>query len=176
MPVLKLPIASIGITLTEIPDKVAVYLEIGNCKNNCAGCHSDHLRKPMASNMTIADIEAIVERNVNNGANACVIMGGDNNGLDSEDLECLIKTLSYIVPTGIYVGDSDAIKYAKMGAKWVKTGKYVEALGGLDKPATNQHFYEVITVASTVVATSNLSVFSYKFDYFLKDKTDLFRK
>ena len=40
-----------GVTLTELPNEIAVFFEIGNCKQHCEGCHSPELwtgrRSPM---------------------------------------------------------------------------------------------------------------------------------
>ena len=37
------PVHSVGITLNEVPDKVAFYITLGNCTQRCKGCHSPEL-------------------------------------------------------------------------------------------------------------------------------------
>ena len=69
MSVLTFPVANKGVTMSEVPDKIAVFFEIANCKQKCRGCHSPELwknAKPMS-----LDLEE----------------GGDNEELSSEDEE-----------------------------------------------------------------------------------------
>ena len=41
------PVVDWGITFNEVPDKVAVYFELGDCNKHCKGCHSPELWEPM---------------------------------------------------------------------------------------------------------------------------------
>ena len=40
---MKIPVMGQGVTLTELPNEIAVFFEIGNCKQHCEGCHSPEL-------------------------------------------------------------------------------------------------------------------------------------
>ena len=138
-----------GVTLNEVPDKIAVYFELGNCMQNCKGCHSPHLQfdnvyKPLSY---LSDLLLYAEEQVENGANAIVIMGGHNNAIFSADkLKILIDKMAEIAPVCLYVG-SDDDKFNKeifedTELTWLKTGSYQQDKGGLDCKKTNQRFYK----------------------------------
>ena len=55
------PIASTGITFSEIPDHTAYYFEIGSCTKFCPCCHSPHLRGYMTPNTPLLAMETKAE-------------------------------------------------------------------------------------------------------------------
>ncbi|WP_196599045.1 hypothetical protein [Pectinatus frisingensis] len=142
-----IPVVSKGITLTEVPNKVAVYFEIGECVRNCKGCHSEHLRCKVNEKMSLYQMMQYAEAQVDKGANAIVLMGGTTNGLSDEELEELIIVMSGIAPVCLYTGTDDESFHRWLAQKlpltWLKTGSYKAALGGLQSPTTNQRFYKV---------------------------------
>lgn len=159
------PVVHKGVTLTEIPGRIAVFFEVGNCQNVCIGCHSPELRENVEShcypNMTILDIVDYVKDQYKKGANAVVFMGGLNNaGVSIIKLRKLCMELySMGVDIGIYDGSPDVdlediipifLDYHVGDGepdcilKWIKTGSYIIKNGGLDSPTTNQRFYEKI--------------------------------
>ena len=146
---MKLPVASLSITLNEIPNHFAVAIELGNCKQKCAGCHSPWLSIPLRK-QSWTELETImrhVNEQVKKGANAIVIMGGTHNGVPTDDLISAINILSCYAPVGLYSGLTDEApihQHLKNSSKlkWLKTGGFVLKLGGLTSPRTNQRFYE----------------------------------
>lgn len=148
----KLPIINKGITFNEIPNRVAVFFEIGQCKQNCKNCHSELFMKTrLAKDLwtSLEDMVSYVELQKKHGANAIVIMGGTNNeGVGLHHLVQVIDALSGILPVGLYSGIPDntfihrLLKSDKV-LTWLKTGEYIDELGGLTEPKTNQKFYEL---------------------------------
>lgn len=146
---MKLPVVSISLTLNEIPDHIAVAIELGNCKQNCKGCHSPWLSYKLPRHQW-TELEAVmrkVNEQVKKGADAIVIMGGTYNGIDTGELIEAINILSRYAPVGIYSGlpyaatiHKDLREYSKL--TWLKTGNYIRKLGGLTSPTTNQQFFE----------------------------------
>ena len=141
------PLIASGITMNEIPGRIAVYFELGNCTQGCPGCHSPHLTQQQVLAITpIEELEGIAETQATKGANAIVLMGGTTNGITEADLITISKRLSSILPVCLYSGrdDLEADQYIaeKAGLTWLKTGSYQEERGGLNSPITNQHFYE----------------------------------
>lgn len=136
-----------GVTFTEVPNKMAFYIEMGGCLTGCRGCHSRHLWASSNSKDFIMPMESIVKRaksSVDNCCNAIVIMGGDNNLLNTnEDLKALIKRLSEIAPVALYSSKLTLEDIRDWELTWIKLGQYEADLGGLDNPNTNQVFYEV---------------------------------
>lgn len=141
----KLPIVNKGITLTEIPNRISVFFEIGNCTCHCDGCHSPELwdTNYTRPNMTVQEIIDYVDEQYNLGANAVVLMGGMNNkGFHKDLFAFLLLELSTRFQVGVYVGDDDLRWLPRLPIKWIKSGRYEKDKGGLDSPTTNQRFYE----------------------------------
>lgn len=140
-----IPVVSTGITLNEVPDKIAFYVELGECTQHCAGCHSPYLWEPVAHKTTLEDLQAQADEAIDKGANAIVLMGGTANGLSMEDLIEIINGLEDIAPTCLYSGidDMDVNRYIAEHSQltWIKTGSYKEELGGITSPTSNQRFY-----------------------------------
>lgn len=139
------PVVSTGITLNEVPDKVAFFIELGSCTQRCKGCHSKELweevKEPTSLDVLLKEAEEAIDK----GANAIVLMGGTCNGLLIEELYIILQALSEIAPTCLYSGSDDQ-KLNRFFAEntditWIKTGSYKEELGGLSSPTTNQRFY-----------------------------------
>lgn len=158
--VLKYPVVNTDITFNELPDKMAYALELGACRQHCVGCHSPELQEEDVSLTSLLDILEEAQDAIDAGANAIVVMGGTNNKhITDESLIALLRDLSDIAPTGLYSGsddeDHDKMLAAEGHCTWLKTGPYVEALGGLESPRTNQRFYR-ITATHRLDAQDNL--------------------
>ena len=64
------PVVTTGVTLTELPDKISLFIEMGQCYNNCKGCHSDHLRCGVADKTSLQSIVYTVHNEIYKGAPA----------------------------------------------------------------------------------------------------------
>ena len=139
------PVVSTGITLNEIPDKVAFFIELGSCTQRCKGCHSKELWEEVKDPTPLDILLKEADKAINMGANAIVLMGGTCNGLNIKELSTILQALSELAPTCLYSGSDDE-KLNRFFAEetditWIKTGSYKEELGGLSSPTTNQRFY-----------------------------------
>ena len=139
------PVVSTGITLNEVPDKIAYFIELGSCTQRCKGCHSKELWEEVKSPMSLEDVLRWAEKAIESGATAIVLMGGTCNKMSIPDLLKVLDGLSEIAPTCLYSGldDEETNTYIAehSGITWLKTGSYKEELGGLSSPTTNQRFY-----------------------------------
>ena len=172
-----IPVVSTGVTLNEIPNKIAYFIELGNCQNRCAGCHSPHLQQPLSPN-EMTPVDTIVDdaaQALQKGAQACVVMGGTTNDIEDDTLVYLLKSIGYFFPVCLYSGDDDEEHdkgIAEAGlCRWLKTGSYKEELGGLTSPTTNQRFYRL--EAQYVLGHTNLLE---RINTIFVDETHLFRK
>lgn len=145
---IKLPVANVTVSLNEIPDHVAIAVELGNCTRHCKGCHSEWCRTklPYSQWMELEVLMAKINKHVKQGADAIVLMGGTTNNIRMEDLAQAINILSSYAPVGLYSGADFAANihsYLKQNTKlrWLKTGGFIQERGGLDKPYTNQRFF-----------------------------------
>lgn len=141
------PVVSTGITLTEIPDRITYFIELGNCTAHCVGCHSPYLADTVISPPDLAGVERMAARAAEQGANAIALMGGTTNGISDDDLITILSTLSCILPVCLYSGSDDEERDKTIaregGVAWLKTGSYQEERGGLSSPTTNQRFYKM---------------------------------
>lgn len=133
-----LKVASFDIVFQEIPGEVTLALNLSNCPCHCPGCHSQHLAE---------DIGEVVDEELLNGLLArygsmitCVaFMGGD------AEPEEVAKWANYCkgerLKTAWYSGRMMMPKDEK-AFDYVKLGPYIEELGGLKSPTTNQRLYK----------------------------------
>lgn len=139
-----IPVYSTGVTMNEVPDHLAFYIEMGNCKQKCKGCHSPHLWNTVNNPMSIEELEVLAYDAINKGANAIVLMGGTTNGIPYPHLVRLIYKLSQIAPVCLYSGSDDYERDMLIAITtrltWLKTGSYQETKGGLMSTETNQKF------------------------------------
>lgn len=143
------PASAIGVTTSELPGEVAVYIEFSGCTQNCPECHSQHLIGEQGDNISLEDlvynVYAITECYPED-ITAIVLMGGTaNKRMTNKKLLTLIQALykKMRLPIGIYSGkDEDLDKWLLVKeVSWLKTGSYKKELGGLEVPTTNQRMY-----------------------------------
>lgn len=144
----KYPVVNTDITFNEIPDKMSYAIEMGACDQHCANCHSPELQDATIELTPLLDILDEAREAIDAGANAIVVMGGTTNKhITDESLIALLSALSDIAPTGLYSGSDDEDRDRTIALEghcfWLKTGPYVEALGGLESTRTNQRFYRI---------------------------------
>lgn len=141
--------ADTQIVFREVPDEITLAINISNCPCHCEFCHSPYLAKDIGEDLTQKALEKLIQ---DHDAITCVaFMGGDS---EPE----LVNLLAEVVrKAGLkvcwYSGRqelSDKINLANFD--FIKLGPYIEALGPLDKPTTNQRFY-IITHNSLGIHT-----------------------
>ena len=130
--------ADTQVVFREVPDEITLAINISNCPCHCEFCHSPYLAKDIGKDLTQRALEKLIQ---DHDAITCVaFMGGDS---EPE----LVNLLAEVVrKAGLkvcwYSGRqelSDKINLANFD--FIKLGPYIEALGPLDKPTTNQRFY-----------------------------------
>ena len=132
--------ASFDIVFQEIPDEVTLVINISNCPNCCKGCHSPHLQKDIGEELTESVLSDLLH--VYGNAVTCVcFMGGDGSPENVLHLAKFVK--QFHKKTAWYSGSSKINENVQQYFDYIKLGKYIEALGGLTSPATNQRFYSI---------------------------------
>ena len=131
-----LKVASFDIVFQEIPGEVTLALNLSNCPCHCPGCHSQHLAQDIGEPLNEELMDGLIARY---GAMiTCVaFMGGD------ADPEEVALWAHYVRPlkTAWYSGRMNMPQDEK-AFDYVKLGPYIESLGGLKSPDTNQRFYK----------------------------------
>ncbi len=134
---------SYDIVCQEIPDEVTLALNISNCPIHCKGCHSPWLWEDKGEEVTDSFLTDLVRTYV--PAITCVcFMGGDGEPEEVGRLARLLHQQFLDVKVAWYSGKQSLPQNFR--ADWLdylKLGPYIEQLGGLASPATNQRLYRI---------------------------------
>ncbi len=128
----------------EIPGEVTLAINLSNCPNRCPGCHSSYL---MGDTGNVLDEEVLTGLLHKYGkAITCLcFMGGDASPAEVEQLSVFLKQhTDGSLKTGWYSGRPTLpAGCCPHHFDYIKLGPYIERLGGLDSPSTNQRFYRI---------------------------------
>ena len=145
----------------EVPNEISLCINISNCPNHCKGCHSPYLWEDTGTELNIETLQQLIKDN--SGITCICLMGGDAEIKEIQELAKWIKTNTSLKVCWYSGKKLQDIEYKNFD--YIKTGAYIESLGGLDSPTTNQRFYEIRKVEGK----------NYPY-YILEDITYEFRK
>lgn len=129
------------IGLREVPDEIALCINITQCRNNCEGCHSPQLRENIGKELTITELLRLVDENP--GISCVCFMGEGNDPAGIIILNDLLKK-ERDIKTCWYIGrDLDIEDYRDAFFDYIKLGPYIASKGGLDHKTTNQQMWEI---------------------------------
>lgn len=134
---------SYDIVCQEIPDEISLAVNISCCPNRCPGCHSPWLWEEAGEEMTEDMLTSLIS-----GYSAAItcfcFMGGDAEPAEVERISRWIKSRWPHIKTAWYSGRADLPDgFDVKVLDYLKLGPYIEELGGLKSPDTNQVFYKV---------------------------------
>lgn len=137
------------IVFAEILDEISLAINISNCPCNCSGCHSSYLAEDIGTLLTQRRLKDIIEKN--KGITCVCFMGGD---LEPHYINILAKQVKETtdLKVGWYSGRQELSK--DINLKWfdfIKLGPYIEELGPLNSPNTNQVMYKIIYQNGTTI-------------------------
>ena len=134
---------SYDIVCQEIPDEISLAVNISGCPNRCPGCHSPWLWSDEGELMTDEFVEGLIGKY--SAAITCFcFMGGDAEPDEVERICRLVKSCFPGIKTAWYSGrESIPEGFDIKVLDFLKTGPYIEALGGLKSPDTNQVLYKI---------------------------------
>lgn len=130
--------AEIG--LIEVPGEISLCIGFTGCPNHCKGCHSEELwNKEYGVPFDKDTLQDLMEKY--KGKVSCIcFMGGDWN---PEELLSYIKMAKGAgFTTALYVGGTTFYVEFLEYLDYIKTGAYVESLGGLSSRDTNQKMWK----------------------------------
>jgi anaerobic ribonucleoside-triphosphate reductase activating protein len=131
---------SYDIVFREIPDEITLAINLTGCPYRCRGCHSPHLRENTGDELTPATLSALLD--TYGDAVTCIcFMGGDNAPEEVIHLASLVRQT--YKKTAWYSGNPIIFNGALAVFDYIKIGPYIESLGGLDSPTTNQRLYRI---------------------------------
>lgn len=131
------------VTFSEFPDEIALCINISNCPFHCPGCHSPELWEDIGTELTFEELDKLI--NSNKGITLVGFMGGDYDTPYLNELaKHIVNDIDPDLNIGWYSGNSRLSDYIDINLfDYIKLGPYVEELGGLDNPNTNQRFYKI---------------------------------
>lgn len=130
------------VVFEEIPNEITLAINITNCPCKCKGCHSKFLWEDVGIELTIEEIEKLIEKN--EGITTVCFMGGDAS---PETICALAEYVHEIkkLKVGWYSGMDNYHKNINFDYfDYIKLGHYDNELGGLNKETTNQRLFEII--------------------------------
>lgn len=128
-----------SVTFAEIHDEICLSINLSCCPHKCPGCHSAYLQKDIGDELNESVLDYLI--NKNQGITCVLFLGGDN---DKESLKNLAKYISnnYDLLVGWYSGEINLdLDYYGKYFDYIKIGPYIESLGPLNSPTTNQRMY-----------------------------------
>ena len=131
------------IVFAEIPDEVTLAINITGCPYRCEGCHSPHLREDRGERLDADALAALLER-YGDGITCLCFMGGDAAPHEIAALAGVVRKTFPILHTGWYSGRDELPEGIDTAAfDYIKLGGWVESLGPLTSPTTNQRLYRI---------------------------------
>ena len=127
--------------LREVPDEISLGISISQCPYRCKGCHSEYLQGDVGEVLTEEVLSATIKRH--SGITCVCFLGGDGNRDAMCRMFAFVKE-NFKLKVAWYSGDSSVHDETLAFIDYIKVGPYVEALGPIDNPATNQKFFRVI--------------------------------
>lgn len=136
--------ADYDIVFQEIPDEVTLAVNLSNCPNRCKGCHSTYLMQDVGSPLTEESLSMLL-RKYGEAVTCVCFMGGDACPGEVQRLAHFLHRQSIAtVKVAWYSGKTELpAGFSIHDFQYIKLGPYVEALGGLNSPNTNQRLYRI---------------------------------
>ena len=117
--------SSYDIVLQEVPNEISLCFTITGCPLACEGCHSEYIW---------------------DGSKGCALTNEGLETLLSLIFQVKCKRLKTALYTGLNLKQVQRKYPELLGClDYIKTGKWLPKLGGLDSPTTNQEFLNLQT-------------------------------
>ena len=138
-----LKIASYDIVFQEIPDEVTLALNLSLCPNRCHGCHSEHLQNDCGEILNEETLNCVYDK-YKSSITCLAFMGGDNDPHAINKLAQHLRTVNPQLKIAWYSGQNDIDEQIELrNFDFIKIGEYIERLGGLKTPTTNQILFQI---------------------------------
>ena len=130
-----------GVVFQEIPDEVTLAINISNCPCRCPGCHSRYLWEDIGLPLDTAAIDDFVGQ-YGKDITCIAFMGGDG---DPKGVNLLAQYIHEEYPQYHVAWYSGRIRVPSVVNRrdfdYIKIGPYIQHLGPLKSPTTNQRLY-----------------------------------
>ena len=134
--------SSAFVTTHDVPDEIALAISLSGCPIHCKGCHSAFTWDPkFGEELTNDKFISLLDRNK---YASCVLFYGGEWKIERL-LELIAITEKRGLKTCLYTGlELNAVDKRLLDVlNYIKVGRYIEELGGLASPTTNQRFFKI---------------------------------
>ena len=129
------------VVLQDIPDELTLALSISGCPLRCKGCHSSFTHNPKFGNiLTDQELHQLIQKN--KYITAVLFYGGEWN--PTRLIQLLQIPKEYNLLTALFSGHepNQINKQILQHLDILKVGPYIQELGGLTSPQTNQRYID----------------------------------
>lgn len=145
---------NIDVVFSEVPDEVTLAVNITGCPNRCPGCHSPLMQEDVGEELGRESLLEMLRR-YGDGITCVCFMGGDADPEWLFGLASLVRREYPGLKVAWYSGVSRDCSSVPFGLfDYLKVGPYVEKLGPLTSPHTNQRMYRLDASGSAEDITS----------------------
>lgn len=132
------------IVFQEFPDEVTLAINLSRCPCACPGCHSPGLQTDIGEELTAIRLLSLLD-NYRDVITCVGFMGGDNDPFSVQQLaETIADSYGKKLRIGWYSGRGVLPQgFSIERFSYIKLGAYVERLGALSSPTTNQRLYRI---------------------------------
>jgi len=131
-------------SFSSVKMEISVAIEITNCPHNCQGCHTPELQEDIGHEITPDNIMDILKPFMgfeDEPLFTCIaFMGGEQHTEEFISLVDRIKERFPSIKICLYTAANCVSSDIQSRLDYLKVGKYVKELGGVDSPFTNQKF------------------------------------
>lgn len=128
------------VTLVDVPGEISLSFAIAGCQLNCKGCFWQQLKAESGELLDLQTYENWLLRYKNYVS--CVLFYGGEWHV-AELVAYLQLAQQHGLKTCLYTGLKKVVPEIYQQLDYLKTGAYIERLGGLSSPATNQRFRDL---------------------------------
>jgi anaerobic ribonucleoside-triphosphate reductase activating protein len=131
------------VVFQEVPDEVALAVNLSGCPCRCPGCHSPYLWGDVGEPLTTRALDRLIA-DCHSNITCLALMGGDADPAAVNSLMHHIRNNHKRLHTAWYSGRSLLSPAADLNNfDYIKLGPYLAHLGPLNSKHTNQRFYRV---------------------------------
>lgn len=132
-----------GVVFQEIPGETTLSINISGCPCKCKGCHSQYLWEDTGIQLDAYSLDDLLNKYGDDVTCVC-FMGGDRDPELVNILAMRVKDKKPNLKVGWYSGKKHISSSVSIrNFDYIKTGPYIEELGGLKSRATNQRLYRI---------------------------------
>lgn len=132
---------NIDIVFQEVPNEISISFSIAGCNLRCPGCHSPELWKESNGTVLSDDSYLKILEKYKGMASCILFLGGEWHS--DELIKFLRIARSHGYKTCLYTGMDCVTDKIVENLDYVKTGRWIKQLGGLESLETNQKFIDV---------------------------------